>query len=64
MLEVVIQSVINMNYFIIPTIQTIKNFGIIDDTVVVILSSKGNYKMEDIEWMDYNIESGRLKKIE
>jgi hypothetical protein len=38
--------------------------GIVDNEVVVLLSSKGNYKMEDIDWMDYNIERGNLKKIE
>jgi hypothetical protein len=38
--------------------------GIIDDSVIVTLSSKGNYKMENIEWLDYNIERGNLKKIE
>jgi len=38
--------------------------GIVDNEVVVLLSSKGNYKMVDIDWMDYNIERGNLKKIE
>jgi hypothetical protein len=38
--------------------------GIVDNEIVVLLSSKGNYKMEDIDWMDYNIERGNLKKIE
>jgi hypothetical protein len=38
--------------------------GIVDNEVVVLLSSKGNYKMENIDWMDYNIERGNLKKIE
>lgn len=37
--------------------------GIIDNEMVVILSEKGNYKMEYIFYLDYNIENGNMKKI-
>ena len=37
--------------------------GIIDDEMVIFLTSKGNYKMEDILWFEFNIETGKLIKI-
>lgn len=36
---------------------------IIDDKIIVILSSKGNYSIKDIYWFDFNIERGVLKKV-
>lgn len=36
--------------------------GIIDNSVIIIKSSNGNYKLENIEWLDYNIEKGNIKK--
>lgn len=37
--------------------------AIIDNEVIVYLSDKGNYKMESIDWFDFNIENGNLKKV-
>ena len=38
--------------------------GVVDDVMIIFKTEKGNYKMEHIDWFDYNIESGKLKKIE
>lgn len=38
--------------------------GVVDDTVVVMLTQKGNFRMEDIDWLNMNIGFGNMKKIE
>lgn len=38
--------------------------GIIDNAVVVMLTEKGNYRMDNIYFIDYNIKEGYLKKID
>lgn len=46
-----------------PNNNKIEIRAIIDDVMVVVRTENGIYKMEHVDWFDFNIENGKLTKL-